>query len=194
MKIISEYAPYSYILAGVIIFLIVLLAVIISSANQKKREKQEIAEAKRRDEELNAAIENKSVPSKYIVHERQQRSFDDIRNADDAEKTSDSFKLLKILVKTSGGTAKYLLDEKSDIVRLGRESGCDICIMDNQVSRNHCDIYRSEHHYFVRDLESKAGTILIRGKNNIDVDGEGAQLQDGDILYLGNTKIDIVIM
>src|SRR6266852_3805123 len=65
-------------------------------------------------------------------------------------------------------------------VVIGRNTDCEICILDNSVSRRHvCIEYRGDEYYAV-DLQSMNGTFV----NNLPA--QERKLEDGDYLRVGN--------
>jgi pSer/pThr/pTyr-binding forkhead associated (FHA) protein len=65
---------------------------------------------------------------------------------------------------------------------VGRGSGCNLVVSDDDISREHAQFERRWDGVFVRDLESKNGVVL-RGER---LAGE-RRLSDGDVLRLGKT-------
>lgn len=68
------------------------------------------------------------------------------------------------------------------IVTLGRDEGCDICVREESVSRKHAFIHPGPSACTVTDLNSTNGTFV----NDVRVRGE-CPLKDGDYLRVGNT-------
>ena len=65
-------------------------------------------------------------------------------------------------------------------VVIGRNADCEICILDNSVSRRHvCIEFRGDEYYAV-DLQSMNGTLV----NNVPT--TECKLEDGDYLRVGN--------
>lgn len=75
---------------------------------------------------------------------------------------------------------------KTKILRIGKKEDNDIVIKDNTVSRNHFEIETTADSYLLRDLNSTNGTYI----NGIRV--KEAFLSPGDIITMGNTKIEYV--
>ncbi len=51
-------------------------------------------------------------------------------------------------------------DLNGDVVTIGRSSECGVQLADLSVSRKHLEIIRREEKYFIKDLESKNGTLV----------------------------------
>jgi DNA-binding winged helix-turn-helix (wHTH) protein len=69
---------------------------------------------------------------------------------------------------------RWLVD--SDRVVLGRElGGADLMLPERQISRRHCELYRAEDGFYIRDMGSKNGTF-VNGKEVKDP----VRLTDGD--------------
>lgn len=89
-------------------------------------------------------------------------------------------------------------------VTVGRGADCDVRICgapeDASISRRHCKMWLQESALFVQDLESTNGTCL--NDKCLDVlPGDVAQgwtrianVQDGDILSLGDTRLEVELM
>jgi len=74
-------------------------------------------------------------------------------------------------------------------LRLGRSSSNDICVPDEELSRNHCLFETSgEKGIRVTDLASANGT-LVDGEQ---IGGDPVDLVPGDVLTLGGTRIRVV--
>jgi DNA-binding response OmpR family regulator len=82
---------------------------------------------------------------------------------------------LPILVASEGDLRgkRWVLD--TDEFLIGRDSTCDLCVPDRQISRYHARIRRIEAGYSIEDLGSKNGTHL----NGINLE-KAEYLQDGD--------------
>jgi len=66
-----------------------------------------------------------------------------------------------------------------DPITLGRDSSCDICISDRQISRHHARLIPTEKGVLIKDLSSKNG-IHVNGKRI----AEPTILFDGDIVHV----------
>ena len=74
----------------------------------------------------------------------------------------------------------YEIGEKSTII--GRESIADIQIDDKAASREHAEVFKLGEMYFVRDLNSRNGTLV----NGELIDEE--LLREGDLIQIGETE------
>ncbi len=74
----------------------------------------------------------------------------------------------------------YKIDKS---VILGRDSNAGIQIHDKAASREHAEIFKLGEMYFIRDLQSRNGT-LVNGKL---IDEE--LLREGDVIQIGETEI-----
>ena len=64
---------------------------------------------------------------------------------------------------------------------MGRDDETDVCLIDDSVSRYHCEISHHDSGWYVRDLGSTNGTYV--GGHSVD----RAQLKDGDLIKVGAT-------
>jgi hypothetical protein len=65
----------------------------------------------------------------------------------------------------------------------GRLQGCDVCLADANVSRQHAELLLVDGDWYVQDLESTNGTML----NGEPV--SRARLRDGDVVEIGVTRL-----
>jgi adenylate cyclase len=78
------------------------------------------------------------------------------------------------------------MDFTGDTVFVGRSSTNDLQIFDSSISRKHIKLFRLENLVFVEDLKSTNRTLV----NDEEIEpGEGVQVEEGDIISLGHTKI-----
>ncbi len=78
---------------------------------------------------------------------------------------------------------KILLDKEADSWAIGRDSSCDIPIVEQSLSRTHAKIEKKWGGLVITDLESRNGTFINRKKITEKL------LHDGDRLMLGTIKI-----
>jgi hypothetical protein len=80
-------------------------------------------------------------------------------------------------------------DVGSGILRIGRDADNDICLDDKTVHRYHAAIHRTDDAaYVVTDLSSADGNGILVNGHRI----QATQLNDGDIIELGQTKLTFV--
>lgn len=78
----------------------------------------------------------------------------------------------------------------SDRLVLGREAQCDIALTeDKKASRRHCELSLQKGEVFIRDLDSKNGTLV----NGVPITGP-VKLEADDIILLGNTELRLSIL
>ncbi|MEN8172756.1 MAG: FHA domain-containing protein [Chloroflexota bacterium] len=66
-----------------------------------------------------------------------------------------------------------------DSITLGRDSSCEICISDRQISRHHARLTPTENGVSIKDLNSKNG-VRVNGKRIT----EPILLDDGDVVHV----------
>jgi len=93
--------------------------------------------------------------------------------------------MLYIVIKKKGILVKVFPFDKDEIL-IGRESSCDLILMDPLVSRRHCLLRKEGEEIFIKDENSKNGTFLNYKK--IDF----AKFQKGDKIGIGNFEIEII--
>lgn len=83
----------------------------------------------------------------------------------------------------SGPQQGKIYDIKSDSIKIGRESSCEIHLNENGVSREHAEIYKVGDMYFIRDLGSRNGLTINEN------DAKDELLRDGDIIRICSFSI-----
>ena len=69
------------------------------------------------------------------------------------------------------------------IITLGRNDDNDVCILDSEVSRNHCKITHESDQLTIQDLESRNGLYI-----NEVLSRDSQTLNSKDVLRVGNTS------
>ena len=95
---------------------------------------------------------------------------------------------LKVL---SGPTEQInqLYELQHDILTMGREAGNDIILIENGVSRFHCNLVQYDDGYVIEDLGSTNGTYL----NDVKVI-QPQPIAEGDIIRLGKNVVMRIIV
>lgn len=114
------------------------------------------------------------------------KDFENKTDVIQISETRDPVSLRKcILVVIEGPSPKVKYDlGKKKISRIGKQNDNDIVINDKTVSRTHMEIEATLDSYLLRDLNSTNGTLI----NDIRV--KEAFLSPGDVITVGNTKIE----
>ena len=93
------------------------------------------------------------------------------------------------LLITSGPMSGTRFEVGAGGVRLGRSSSNDVCIPDEELSRNHCLFEQSgEAGIRITDLASANGTFV----NGEQLGSDSRELKSGDAIEVGSTKISVV--
>ena len=91
--------------------------------------------------------------------------------------------MVKLLIETPEGVTEF--DLKSEAV-LGRDTTCEVQILDPLSSRRHCRIFKENDKFFVEDLNSSNGTKL----NGEPV--KKSEITETDCVQIGQVKIKII--
>lgn len=92
-----------------------------------------------------------------------------------------------VVLREGYPTNSYQLDQlQAEQIRIGRDISCEICIIDPQISRIHCQLVKVDNQWSVKDLGSRNGTII----NGIKI--TRASLHHLDLLMLGNVLIRVL--
>jgi HD-GYP domain-containing protein (c-di-GMP phosphodiesterase class II)/pSer/pThr/pTyr-binding forkhead associated (FHA) protein len=79
--------------------------------------------------------------------------------------------------------------EADQILRVGRIASLEVILDDVSVSRRHAEVVHTEQGWVVRDLGSTNGTFV----NGVRVGRADQRLRAGDILQIGNVKLNVTI-
>jgi pSer/pThr/pTyr-binding forkhead associated (FHA) protein len=97
--------------------------------------------------------------------------------------TSRPAEVAHLVVRDGPGQGRELrLEVVGCRYRVGRGTGCNLVVPDDDISREHAEFERRWDGVFVRDLDSKNGVLLMGER----LAGE-RRLSDGDVLRLGQT-------
>ncbi len=86
--------------------------------------------------------------------------------------------MLKQIEGPGVNTLRFVLDK--EVHTLGRAVSSDLCLENDNVSRNHARLTRIDDEYTLEDLDSRNGILL----NGLSV--HSAVLRDGDELHIGD--------
>ena len=115
-----------------------------------------------------------------------EKDFDPKTELLPGDETRDLVSLRKCVLAIIDGPSpriKYDLS-KNKMTRVGKKNDNELVINDKTVSRNHMEIEATQDSYLLRDLNSTNGTFI----NDIQI--KEAFLSPGDIITIGNTKIE----
>jgi response regulator RpfG family c-di-GMP phosphodiesterase len=73
---------------------------------------------------------------------------------------------------------------------LGRDSACDIQVLDKGASRKHAEVFRIGEMCFIRDLESRNGTYVNETKVDEELLREGDRIQIGATILVFESPVD----
>lgn len=76
-----------------------------------------------------------------------------------------------------------------DRLVLGRDAGCDITLDDKRASRLHCELTLKKGEIYIRDLDSKNGTLV----NGVPITG-AVKLETDDTILLGNSELRLSVL
>jgi transcriptional regulator with GAF, ATPase, and Fis domain len=105
------------------------------------------------------------------------------------ERASDPSRLVLTqykLVVLSGGRKGHEVTVSGDVFRIGKADDNDLCLKDDTVSRNHCQLLRDSRGFLVRDLGSTNGTFLDGTKIR------EAYLGSGTVVSVGKVELRFI--
>jgi Nif-specific regulatory protein len=101
----------------------------------------------------------------------------------------------------TGQSAGSVYELDAAVLTIGRAPGNQVVLVDYHLSGEHGQIFREDDRYIYRDLKSTNGSRILRGPEELILDGGGggdsarweAPIQDGDQLLLGNPAEPVVL-
>lgn len=94
--------------------------------------------------------------------------------------TSQHLKLMReIIVRHNNQVVKHRLLSKQ-LITIGRDRQCDICLLDKTVSRRHAMILNDAENSYIEDIDSTNGVFV----NQVPVKQQ--KLNDGDVVSIGH--------
>ena len=107
-----------------------------------------------------------------------------------------------IIVSWQSEGEEIQMVESTEPIVIGRDTGCDVVIMNPHVSRSHAIIWAHNSAWYVTDLQSANGTWLggarieergLRDRDTLSLDRDGPQLtisvQDTDMTVVSGTQL-----
>ncbi len=88
----------------------------------------------------------------------------------------------QIRIKTGPNKGKVIRLQDNSL-KIGRDSTCDIQLLESGVSREHAEVYRVGEMFFIRDLGSRNGSVV--NKRRI----EDELLRDGDVIRISGCAL-----
>src|SRR5579859_2700256 len=104
--------------------------------------------------------------------------------------TSPRMITLEVLTGDNAGT---VFQRDKPVVTIGRGPENDLILSDYHLSSQHGQIFREDDRYIYRDLRSTNGSRIMRGSEEIVLDGGEAPLADGDQVQLGSPNEPVVL-
>ena len=107
--------------------------------------------------------------------------LDDNTLSDDNNDLLETNQALLVTIRgPNPGEQRILLPSTANFA-MGRDDEADVCLIDDSVSRYHCEIAHHDSGWYVRDLGSTNGTYV--GGHSVD----RVKLKDGDLIKVGAT-------
>ena len=97
---------------------------------------------------------------------------------------------VRILVSSRSGQQTEEFPEGREILA-GREASCDLRLASPYAARRQCVFFWENSRFLVRSLEATNPAVLHRGEDNIRIGNEGFPLSEGDVLTVGDIKLQI---
>lgn len=119
-----------------------------------------------------------------------------------ARSRHDSLGVSAIIVSWQSEGEELQMVESTEPIVIGRDSGCDVVIMNPHVSRSHAVVWAHNSAWYITDLQSANGTWLdgvrieergLRDRDTLSLDRDGPQLkisvEDTDMTVVSGTDL-----
>ncbi len=101
----------------------------------------------------------------------------------------------ELQIEVRGDQADGAVHSDRDLIRVGSAETNDLVVRSSQVSPEHCHLVNGPEAACVVDLQSDAGTFVLRGKDTLavyDQPGHALELRQGDVIRLGSASTDAI--
>lgn len=173
-----------------VIFLIIILIKILRK-QKAKEELQGISRSKMRDDELKGALENNYAPE-ILVEESTSNIPYEVRYHDSLEKKKETLSI-QLIERNALSERKYMFNIET-LIRIGKQPQNDIVLKDAKAVPEDAQIIRRGRQVYLKKVMSSSTLCLQRGKKVIPIEEKLLELNSGDILLIGETRIDIRIL
>lgn len=179
-----------FLFAGTMSIGIFYIRKIIIKKN-KQKDLRIIAGDKKREKKLEEYLSNPAYISNGRRRaKRQQIPYEVEYHEDSCNKNGKAD--IQLIVTHGVVTRKYFMTMDKEVT-VGRAKKNDIVLKGESISNYHLVIIEKQDGIYLRDLKSTNGTLLIRGKNQIQVTENAVKLKSEDALILGEYTIKITI-
>ena len=142
------------------------------------------------------------IEARAAVLEDEEAALDGTGLLNRARSRHDPLGVSAIIVSWQSEGEELQMVESSEPIVIGRDTGCDVVIMNPHVSRSHAVIWAHNSAWYVTDLQSANGTWLggarieergLRDRDTLSLDRDGPQLtisvQDTDMTEVSGTEL-----
>jgi pSer/pThr/pTyr-binding forkhead associated (FHA) protein len=129
-----------------------------------------------------------NIGEEQAVASNSSQEANDVYREDGEGRTQFVSAGVKAVFRFEPGTAnvaEFLFDK--DVSIFGRGSNCDVVLTDKKASRKHFEVKKQGLSFFLKDLDSANGLTV----NGVSV--KEAELVPGDVIQIGESKIEFVI-
>lgn len=171
---------------------VVVLLLLFHKWKSQQKKKKEQYEKRMKDQALNEALKNNFGRRNAF---RQSQSATPLEQQDVEKTENDSQGLIVMKLQVLGKDKKSYVVSPEEHVLLGSTEGMnDVVLNDKNIAPQQCDIFLHKEHVYVRNLNLERRMVLTRKGGQMELGEQGVQVLTGDILYMGNSRIQITLM
>ena len=83
---------------------------------------------------------------------------------------------------------KMVLRNSHDVFTIGRAAGCELVVIDDEVSRHHCTIQRRSDHFVLADQSTNGTYVTVEGEGEVVLKREELTLRKRGWISLGGPR------
>ena len=190
----SEMKVWWYIAIAAAVILCAVLVILLKK-RRKRREMEQNAEDRLREEALDRVLVGDRRDGKRgtvafdVKYDQGQRNRKG-RGASGGQTPV----MLQLTEKSELSTRKYMLHAAGKLSIGSQADLNDIVITGDGVEKRQCEIVRIGKQLFVHNLGKTGQVLLKRGRKQIILDREAVELEDNDVLYIGDFTYKVTIL
>lgn len=156
-----------------------------------KKTKEQYAQ-RMKDQALNEALKNNCGRRNAF---REETSIKSLEQVEQRTSETESRGIVVVKLQILGKEKKSYIVNPAEHILLGNiENMNDVVLNDNSIAAQQCDIFLHGERVYVRNLNTSKYMVLSRKGGKIAVEEQGIQLLTGDIVYMGNSRIQVTLL
>lgn len=188
--------PVWWYIGGAALVAALVVCVLLAKRRGKRREMERSAEDRLREEALNRVLTGgvrdakRSVPAFDVKYDQEQR----LKKSGGSAAGGQSPVMLQLTEKSELSTRKYMLHAAGKLTIGSGSDQNDIVISGPNIAECQCEIDRVGRRLFISNRGKQGQVLLKRGKKQLLLQQDAVELQDNDVLYIGNYTYKVTIL